>query len=370
MMTVIFAVIVWAINASGVSESAKAALRFLVIEVGVVLGLVGTILGHGGAEGLSFGPFNPTNSITGIGGLGTGMLWGILMFIGFESVSTLGEEAKSPKRNIPIALFSAVIVIGVFYVLTSYAAAVGFGQSGADAFAADQSPWTTLANKFWGASWALVLTVLASQFANFISGTNAVVRVIFSMGREGILPRILGRTSKRQVPQFALTCYLAFGLVFVLVLGSLTDPLTLYGFAGTILGLGMVVIYILLSISVIRFYRKEHPTEFGIWRHGIIPVATALMMLLPLWGQISPVPAFPNNLAPYIIAIWILIGVGYLMYLKRKKPELVTAMGRVFEEDPSPGESPDGSSAPEPSKATSAVSTTKPKASMEDGRQS
>ncbi|NEN05813.1 APC family permease [Diaminobutyricibacter tongyongensis] len=333
-MALIFGAIVWGINASGVSESAKTALIFLVIEVGVILGLVGTILGHGGAEGLSFGPFNPANSLHGIGGLGTGMLWGILMFIGFESVATLGEEAKSPKRTIPIALFTAVIVIGIFYVLSAYGAAIGFGQSHAEAFAADTNPWGTLATKFWGASWALVLTVLASQFANFVSGTNAVVRVIFSMGREGILPKILGRTSKRQIPHIALGAYMIFGLVFVFVLGAFLDPLVIYGFCGTILGLGMIIIYILMSLSVIRFYLREHPSEFRIGRHAVLPIITAILMLLPVYGQVSPVPPFPNNLVPYIVIIWMLAGTAYLIYLKRKGKDLIEAMGRVFEDTP------------------------------------
>ncbi|MCU1527814.1 MAG: family permease [Frondihabitans sp.] len=331
IMSLVFGVVVWLINASGVSDSAKAALIFLVIEVGVILGLVGTILGHGGAEGLSLQPFNPVSSLHGVSGLGTGMLWGILMFVGFESVATLGEEAKAPKRTIPIALFSAVIVIGLFYVLASYGAAIGYGRSHAGTFAADTNPWATLATKYWGISWALVLTVIASQFANFISGTNAVVRVLFSMGRESILPRILGRTSRRQVPHVALTAYLAFGLIFVFVLGAFLDPLVIYGFCGTILGLGMIIIYILISISVIRFYLREHPSEFRIVRHGILPILTVVLMLLPVYGQISPVPPFPNNLVPYIIVAWMLGGTGYLVYLKRKRQDLVEGMGRVFD---------------------------------------
>jgi len=336
VLTALFGGIVWGINAIGVSESARTAMIFLVIEVGVMMGLALTILGKGGAQGLSLQAFNPAHSLNGIGGLGTGMLWGILMFIGFESVATLGEEARSARRTIPAALFSAVLVIGLFYVITTYAAASGYGASHAEALAADSSPWTTLAQRYWGVTGALMLTVLASQFANFVAGSNSIVRVLYSMGREGILPRALGRTSHRQIPHVALGAYMLFGLGFVLLLSTKLDPLSIYGFCGTILGLGMIIIYILISLAVTRYYRTAHRAEFGLIQHAILPAIAAALMLLPVYGQLWPVPAWPNNLVPYVMLAWLIVGASYLVFLRARRPELVRAMGRVFENDPTP----------------------------------
>lgn len=233
-----------------------------------------------------------------------------------------------------MALFGAVIFIGLFYVYASYGAVIGFGANHAQTFAVDGSPWTTLASHYWGITWALTLTVLASQFANFISGTNAVVRVVFSMGREGILPRAFGRTDSRQVPIVALSAYLLLSIACALLLGLRFGPLGVYGFCGTLLGLGMIVIYILISIAVIRFYRREHPSEFSLFRLGVLPVLTALIMLIPVYGQIRPVPAYPNNLVPYILVAWMLVGAAYLAFLRAKRPALIEAMGRVFEDAP------------------------------------
>ncbi|MEU9794406.1 APC family permease [Streptomyces sparsogenes] len=336
IMTLVFGLIVWGINAAGVSDSAKVAMVFLVLEVGVMLGLALTVLGKGGDHGLSLAPFAPGHSLKGTAGLGTGMLWGILMFIGFESVATLGEEAKAAKRTIPLALFSAVIVIGLFYVLTAYGAAIGFGPAHAGAFAGDGSPWTTLSQRYWGITWALMLTVIVSQFANFVSGSNSFVRVLFSMGREGILPHVLGRTSRRDVPHIALGAYMLFSFAFTFLLGLRFGPLGVYGFAGTVLGLGMILIYILISLAVIRFYRREHRSEFRWIRLGVLPALTAVLMLLPVWGQLHPAPAWPNNLVPYLIAAWLVIGAGYLVFLRTRRPALVSAMGRVFEADTDP----------------------------------
>ncbi|MFI1581654.1 APC family permease [Embleya sp. NPDC020630] len=338
VMSLAFAAVVWGVNSLGVSSSAKTALIFLVLEVGVLLGLAGVILGDGGDSGLSVAPFNPANSIDGFSGLGTGMLWGILMFIGFESVATLGEEARGAKRSIPLALFTAVAVIGTFYVLMAYSTSIGFGSGHGSDLSGDAAPLTTLVDRYWGVTWILALTVIVSQFANVVSGSNAAVRVLFSMGREGVLPRFLGRTNERHVPQSAITAYLGFSLVFALALGSGfggdLGPLGVYGFAGTILGLGMVIIYILMSIAVIRFYLREHRGEFALLRHGILPGATVLLMLLPIYGQLWPVPDHPNNLVPYVIVGWMVLGAAYLVWAHRSRPEVLAAMGRVFEDEP------------------------------------
>ncbi|MCW2746428.1 MAG: family permease [Mycobacterium sp.] len=342
IITVLFVLIVWAINASGVSQSARAAMVFLVLEVGVMLGLASTILGKGGAHGVSLSGFNPAQSLHGISGLSTGMLWGILMFIGFESVATLGEEAKSARRTVPAALFSAVIVIGLFYVYTAFASSNGFDSG--RAFAGDASPWSTLAQRFWGGTAVLTLTVMASQFANVISGSNAIVRVIFSMGRESILPSALGRTDRRNTPVVALGAYMLFSLAFTLLLGLKYGPYGVYGFAGTVLGLGMVVIYLVISLGVIRFYRLRHRAEFSLVRHGILPAVTAVLMLLPIYGQLHPTPAYPNNWAIWLLVAWMVVGGAYLVVLRRRRPELIGAMGTVFE-----GDAPDSPAAePEP----------------------
>jgi amino acid transporter len=337
LVSVCFMLVIWGVLAAGVSESAKVAMIFLAIEVTIITALTLTIIAKGGGNGLSLENFNPGNSLKGVSGLGTGMLWGILMFIGFESVATLGEEAKGSRKTIPRALFTAVLVIGTFYVFAAYGSSIGFGKHGVAAFVADGDPWSTLSQKFWGGTAILTLTILASAFANTVSGSNSIVRILFSMGRESILPSRLGQTSKKGVPQVALGAYMLFSLAFALLVGLKYGAFGVWSFCGTLLGLGLTVIYILVSIAVIRFYLKEHRSEFHWMRHGVLPVASVIVMLLPIYGQLHPLPAYPNNWAVFIIPIWMVVGGGYLYYLKTNRPELITAMGRVFRGDEKPG---------------------------------
>ena len=335
--TIFFALVVWGIGVLGVSRSAKTALVFLVLEVAVMLALFMTILFKGGAQGISLAPFNPVNSLGGFSGLGIGLLWSILFFVGFESAGTLGEETQNARRSIPVALFTAVGVIGLFYVLSGWASAIGYGSSHVNTFVNDGSPWITLVQKYWGPGlvWLVSLTVLNSIFANLISGINATVRVLFAMGREGIVPNSWSRTTPQGNPSYALTLYMIFALALALIGGALWTPLGAYGFFGTFLGLGIVIIYILINLALIVFYRRDYPAEFSLVRHGILPILASIILLLPIYGQLWPVPAYPNNLVPYIMLAWIILGGIYLAVIEKRRPELLDAMGRVMVEEPS-----------------------------------
>lgn len=327
--------VIWFIGSRGVSRSTKTALIFLVLELGVILALIGTVIGKGGASGNTLSPFNPVHSLTGVGGIGFGMLWGILMFVGFESAGTLGEETRNPRRSVPIALFGAVIMVGLIYVLSGYAAAIGFGAQHANDLAGDPSPWTTLTATFWGKDlgWLFVLTVLNSQFANALSGSNAAVRIIFALGREGIIHRRLGTTDKADNPMAAWIAYIAMSAVITFGLGLSMGPLNAYAFLGSFLGLGIIIIYIAMNIGLTRYFWVKHRDEFSLVRHGILPTVGSLLMLLPIYGQLVPVPDWPYRLVPYLLVAWLIIGFGYFHVLRRRNPEVIDAMGAVWEPD-------------------------------------
>jgi amino acid transporter len=335
VISAVLVAIIFAIGRSGVQRSVQTALIFLVLEVCVMLALFGTVLVDGGKEGLSLAPFFPGNSLEGISGLGYGMLWGILMFVGFESAGTLGEETRDPRRNVPLALFFAVGFIGLFYVLSTYTAAIGFGKSGGDAFAKDSGPWNTLADQYWGAkvAWVVALTVLNSQFANLLSGSNAAVRMLYSMGRERMLPHRLGQTNAAGSPVAAWIAYLALTVLITFGLGAAMGPLGVYAFMGTILGLGIILIYIAMSLGLVRYAWTHERAVFSPFRHAVVPIVSSLLLLLPIYGLLWPRPDWPYNLVPYIVVAWILGGAIFFRWMAARTPERVEGMGRIWADD-------------------------------------
>jgi amino acid transporter len=333
VISAVVLVVLWWIGSRGISQSVKAALIFLVLELVVILALVFTVIGTGGDVGNTLAPFNPGSSLGGLSGIGFGMLWGILMFVGFESAGTLGEETRNPRRSVPIALFTAVVTVGLIYVASGYAAAIGFGAGHAGDLAADASPWTTLSDRHWGSqfAWIFALTVLNSQFANVLSGSNSAVRIVFALGREGILPRRLAITDKRNSPVGAWGAYAILTAVVTFGLGATLGPLGAYSFLGGILGLGIIVIYIAMNIGLVAYFWRRHRDEWSTVRHGVLPVAGSLLMLLPIYGQVWPLPDWPYRLVPYLLVAWVVAGVVYFRVLTRRRPQLVDAMGRVWE---------------------------------------
>ena len=115
------------------------------------------------------------------------MVFAILAFIGFEASAPLGEEAKNPRRTIPLAIVGSCLAIGLFYVLLSYAWV--FGEGGVGTFAATAGasgdPWREMAKVFWAGGWVLVFAaIINSIIANSNAGFNAATPRLLRDGPE------------------------------------------------------------------------------------------------------------------------------------------------------------------------------------------
>ena len=110
----------------------------------------------------------------------------------------------------------------------------------------------------------------------------------------------------------------------------------------------MVTIYILTNLSNLVFYLREQRSEFNWLLNGVVPVVGSLIFLPALVASfgidfaglgitgLGP----PANLAPLLIGIWMVVGVGLLIYFSRRAPERIAETGRVFVEEPEAGASP------------------------------
>ena len=130
----------------------RVGLFFLAFEV-IVFGLIALIiLANGGAGGLSGKPFDPSNSLLGFNGIIYGLVFSIFAFVGFESATTLGEEARDARQTIPRAVLLTTLVIGLFYTLLIYSGVIGFGLTpkGLAQMQSDSTPFQTLSHRFSG----------------------------------------------------------------------------------------------------------------------------------------------------------------------------------------------------------------------------
>lgn len=321
----------------GISESLRIGAVFLAIEVGVLVLFSIFLIGRAGTAGNDLTTLLPT-SAPSAGGLAVGLIFGILSFQGFEAAATLGEETRESKANVPLALMSAVLALGVFYTFVAYAGTVGWGASHMDSYAAAGTPWPILAQRYAG-NWLSDLfdvVVSISLAAGTIASMNAGARILYAMGRERMLPSLLGATHPRTgTPWVAAVVITAVGGIGGVAYGLAWDPIQVWGFLGTVLALCAIVVYILVSVAVPLYYRRVHPAEFSLIPHALVPAIAIIIMLVPLaapGGLLYPVPAYPGNVPPYLALAWLLVGAALLAILSRTRPEALDRAGSVLTE--------------------------------------
>jgi amino acid transporter len=320
----------------GISDSLKVGGVFVVVELAVVTAFALYMI-FDTPHAQSPASFSPA-SAPSLGGFAVAMIFGILSFQGFESAATLGEETRDATRSVARALLAAIVVLGVFYTVASYGAIVGWGAHDAAGYASSASPMIDLANRYAGAWLADVFSAVvgAGLLAGTIAGTNACARMLFAMGRDRVLPRWLSRTDARtQTPVTASLLVVIGGGALGIVLAAAWTPTKLWGFMGSIISLGAILVYMMVSAGVVPFFAREHRGELWLLRHVAIPAVAVALLTVPLWirhGLLWPVPDYPYNLVPYLVLAWLAIGVAIVVYLRARRPRDLESAGRIVME--------------------------------------
>jgi amino acid transporter len=337
VLSLIEIALIYMLSLRSIKASVRIDLALLGFEmiVFLVLGII-AIARAGGGNTAHY--FSPSASPHHLSGVGIGAVFGILSFIGFESAAVLGEETKDAKRAIPRAVFGAMIIIGVFYVFMMYALAAGYHLNDPvqmKAFLGDSTPFPTLAKHY--ASWMTQIVDIAAilgLFSCFLAVQNATVRVLFAMGRERVLPAALGRVHSRfhspHVAIYTLTASsIAIGIGLAAWLGSgVTD---VYGWTGSLGTVAIVIVYIMANVALIRYFAKD--PERNIFKHVILPILGIVALAYPLYFVAKPGQSYPYNLVPYVVLVWIVLGLATYFYFRANSPGKLAAVGSVLAEE-------------------------------------
>lgn len=301
---------------------------------------------------LDLGVFWPEAAGVPWSGVAFGLAFGILSFTGFETGAVLAEETADPKRNIPRAVIGSVVVAGLFYLLVTYATAIGFGvRESATAWPESAAGLVAVTPYAWLGR--LVLFAIATSFLLCALGLHtAVSRTLYVMGRERVLPTVLGGTHPRWRTPWA-----AIGTSLVLILGVVFGCRALLS-AGTEATLaavpaesvdvntgGLAVLAYLLTLgtpAVMFCYlllgaagvRRGRCTGNG--RLAGLGAAAAGTGALALFGSLyysfANGAIFVNRMIP--VYVLVLVGTGLLigLWLRAARRTEWEAMGRVFED--------------------------------------
>ena len=314
----------------GIKPSIGTAIAFTAIEVGITLIFSIYIIGIHGISGNDVAKtFTLAGTPGGFQGLAFGMVFSVLSYTGFESTIPLAEETKNPRQTVARAAVISVVMIMVYYIIFNFASIVGWGPDRMGALIKDGAPYNTMGNFYWGKVGIAVLTLalMNSSWGCSLAGQNAVVRVIYKMGQVGVLPSIFARVHPtRKSPHIAIIAMTALSFVVTIGLYAwLKDPIVAFGLLATVISVGTIIVYVMGMIAVPIFYRREHPDEVNVFLTYVFPAVGTLMLIPVLYASVYPPPAYPLNLAPYIDIVWILIGVGVVMWLHNARPQALAA---------------------------------------------
>ena len=345
------AVVVYLLGYFGIRVSAGTGTVLGLFEILVFAALaLWLIFEAGGGNDLAvFGTgFANIEGFEGLSGVFAGSIYSILAFIGFEAAAPLAEEAKDPRRTIRQAVILSCFLIGLFYILTTYAATVFFGPERMAEFPASGggNPWDALARAVWGAGWVLAfLAIQNSAIANSNAAANASTRTWYAMGRIRVLPVALAATHPRyRSPHVAVTLQLVVGLAVALGLGFAYSPLDAFILIATVVTAVIVLIYMAVNIACIVYYARERRAEFNAFRHVVVPVVGTLFFIpgwltamgIAVFDFISPL-AYPYSLAGPIVGVILGLGVIYLLILYSTDRRRITDTAKVFLDEEAAG---------------------------------
>jgi amino acid transporter len=327
---VVWALVLFGVLYFGVQLSTRAQLTLALVSALVVLAFSIYVISQ--AENDIGRAFNPSEAPDGLTGVLFGVLYGVLIFVGFETAANLAEEAHQPKRAIPKAVLFSVVVVAIFYLVTSYAQVAGFGFDLNTFASAAAAPLFALASPESAGGFGsttlvriMELVVLLDIMAVGIGAGVASTRGLFAMARDRRLPSPLAAvSSRRETPVGAIVFLMVIQAAFIVgtefwddlfAIPELPHYFAIFAWASTFGGFALVVVYLLMSVGALVGLR-DHPNYTGVVIASIVGI---VLTGGAIYGSFAEVPS-PTILAPIYALIWAGVGLLYMLVVRGREP--------------------------------------------------
>jgi amino acid transporter len=311
------------VNLLGVALASRVSTIFVVISMLAVAALIVVLIiylgqGHGGSVTQAV-----WNDKTSVAAVGSGAAVAVYSFLGFDAISTLAEETKDPRKNIPRGIILTVLAGGALFVTVSLL--MQLVHPGGVFDNADTAGYT-VAKVAGGDVFANVRNVVSSvaTFAGAVAIQATSSRLLYVMGRDGVLPRVLfGRLSRAfHVPWINILIIAAIGSI-----ATLLDIDT----ATSMINFGAFLAFVLVNISFTVWIWKHRATDWGAGRRVLMTVISVFGALVDgyLFSQLSHVA--------YVAGVsWLILGVVLVAIatrgFRRPVPRLAEGQGPALRE--------------------------------------
>jgi putrescine importer len=297
--------VVTVLNIIGIVSVARAnfviiAAQTVFIVVFVVLSFV-VISKAGSVDPVA--PFRGDGTAPGAGPVMAGAAILCLSFLGFDAVSTLAEEAKNPKRSVPHAIMIATLLSGLIFIVLAYLSQLVFPSN---KFGSADSGSLDVMTAAGGQFLVVFFTAayIAGAIGSALTSQASVARILYAMGRDGILPRpVFGQLSHKYLtPVYSILVVSAISLLAAVV--SLET-------LASVISFGALMAFSAVNLSVIKHYFVDQRERS--------PLAAVNNLLLPLIGFLLTVWLW-TNLSRFALIFglcWLAIGFVWLLGVTR-----------------------------------------------------
>jgi amino acid transporter len=250
-------------------------------------------------------------------GVRLGVVLAVFSFVGFESASSLGSEAREPLKNIPRALIQSTVLAGIFYILCTYAEVLGF-HSSPQSLGSSPAPMRFLAAevgvRFIGP--LIDMGAVVSMFACTLACITASARVLMLMAHHGLAHKRLSHTHARNAtPGSAVV---VIGFLTLLPTIALTargvSGSDIYAWTGSLATYGFIIVYAQVTFALPFYLRLKNALTTPLL---LLSIAATLAMVLAMVGTLYPVPDPPYNWLPYLYLAYLFAGLVWFAASRR-----------------------------------------------------
>jgi len=308
----------WLLTIALTYRSIAVSATLIFVLEGVSLALVAVVavavIARGGYHGHGVAATRLLPPGLGLSTLGLGVVFAFTGFSGFEVAATLGEEARQPRRVISLALVTALLVSGGVYTLMSWVETVGFAS--ATALSQSSVPLVDVARVYISPAMGTAVNVAAliSGVGAQLATVNGATRLLFALGRDGVGPRWLARTSATQrSPVGALGVVALVSLAAFLPLSAGT-PLDAFFYLSTY-GADLIIVAYLLTViaALVQSLRRHRPRQTALLLSGVIVMGYVLK------STVYPIPAFPFNYCMVAAGVTLAVGAALLLWPRLRR---------------------------------------------------
>jgi amino acid transporter len=312
------------------------------------------VFGQGGKTGIhldSLNMFKMTSPGVGLAA-GVGVFLAFWSWVGFEAIPNYAEESKNPRRIVPLATLLSVVGLGIGYVITSVAFVSSFAPDQLIKAAANPDGPFFAAMRDFGSNWLATIMqvlILTGSFACAMAFHNVAMRYFYAMGREGILPRSLGRTHPtHKSPYVASITQTAVAAVIILAWGigagfsngydvAYVRIYTMMAVQGVV---WILAIQAVCALAVIVYHRRHNYNDHFL-AVIVCPIVAILGQAFAIYLLFKNIDTLAGTIG-YVHAIWpiavigVLLAVGYAVWLKRADRPKFDKIGRMIDEGVTP----------------------------------